>query len=302
MALSHSETSGNFPSDALVQQAMCEARSRWPSRGFDAAMCTRLERRLKELATSAPGRFFLVNKGMNGYWTNALATFKCDSNIGNAMENHKYANESEELLAQWFSEIRGEQELLLRDAIRPLLKPGFVVASVPSGLMSEVLMAAEHFEGVQLYAIDIDKANFEHIREKYGDRLVGNEFHPIEMNALTLDIESKFDLITCVGFSMYVKQDLMFEFISRIHRALKPGGRLLFTFFPDPSEQSPLYPLDVSRNHIAREVYMCTEIRFATRPLTSSLLKLFSQAGFVHININGGKFYQLALIDARKIK
>lgn len=200
------------------------------------------------------------------------------------------------------SEIRGEQELLLRNAIRPLLKPGFVVASIPSGLMSEVLMAAEHFEGVQLYAIDIDKANFEHIREKYGDRLVGNEFHPIEMDALTLDFESKFDLITCVGFSMYLKEEQLVDFISRIHRALKPGGRFLFTFYSDPSEQSPLCPVDVSRNPIAREVYMCAELRFTTRPLTSSLLKLFSQAGFVHISINGGTYYQLPHIDASKIK
>ena len=46
--------------------------------------------------------------------------------------------------------------------------------------MSEVLLAADHFDGVKLYAIDIDKGNFDLIREKYGDRLVGNEFHPLE--------------------------------------------------------------------------------------------------------------------------
>lgn len=66
----------------------------------------------------------------------------------------------EEYLIDWFAKIRGEQELLLRNIIGPLLKPGFVVASVPSGLMTEVFLAADSFENVQLYAIDIDKTNF----------------------------------------------------------------------------------------------------------------------------------------------
>ena len=234
MAISHSEASSNFSTDELVQSAMTKARSRWASKGLDADTCARLESRLSELAATPIGRFILVNGGLNGYWTNYLAGIGCDF-IQNKTKPRTFANDTEEYIVAASAEMRGEHELLLRKIIGPILKPGCVVASVPCGLMSEILLAADHFDGVKLYAIDIDKGNFDLIREKYGDRLVGNEFHPLEMNALTLEFDCTFDLITCLGFVMYLKEESFPNFFSRIYRALKPGGRLLLSFYPEAS-------------------------------------------------------------------
>lgn len=206
----------------------------------------------------------------------------------------------EEYLIDWFAKIRGEQELLLRNIIGPLLKPGFVVASVPSGLMTEVFLAADSFENVQLYAIDIDKTNFGLIEANFGDRLVGNEFHPIEMDALNLDFESKFDLITCLDFVMYLQEERFPNFLHRIHRALKPGGRLLLSFYPDPSEQSQLFAFEARRLAIARDIFKCTQERSSTRFSTFTLLRYFSNAGFVRITIYGGTYYHFPFNDAFK--
>ena len=192
MALFHSLDSGIIPSDELVQKAMWKARSCWASKGFDSALCARLEQRLYELATTPPGRYMLVNGNWNGYWTNYQACVGCDA-ILHKTRSHKFSNETEEYFIKWFAGFRGDHELLLRNIIRPFLQPGSVVASVACGLMSEVLLATDHLENLKLYAIDIDKSNFDIIREKYGDRLVGNEFHPLEMDALTLDFECAFD-------------------------------------------------------------------------------------------------------------
>ena len=299
MALSHAFDCDIFPSDERVLKAMSEARSRWASKGLDLELCARLEQRLNELATIPTGRYMLVNGGWNGYWTNHLACVGCDA-ILSTTRLYKFSNETEEYLIKWFAGKRGEHELLLRSIIGPLLKPGCVVASVPCGLMSEVLLATHHFWGVKLYAIDIDKTNFDLIREKYGDRLFGNEFHPLEMDALTLDFECAFDLITCLGFVMYLKEERFPYFLSRLYRALKPGGRVLLSFLPDASEQPPHYPFDTARHPVASEIFMCTEVRFTTKYATSMMLRHFLQAGFVRITIHGGTYYQLPFVEAIK--
>lgn len=205
MALSHFDFTEIIPSNELVQNAMNQARSRWVSKCFDREKYSRLECRLNELAASPIGRFILVNGGVNGFWTNFLTRIGCES-IRNKIEPRKFDNKVEEYLIEWFAKIRGEQEFLLRNIIGPLLKPGFAVASIPSGLMSEVLLAANHFENVKLYAIDIDKTNFDLIRKMYGDRLKGNDFHSLELDVLNLDFECTFDLITCLGFVMYLNE------------------------------------------------------------------------------------------------
>ena len=232
---------------------------------------------------------------MNGYWTNFIASGEYKT-----IQQCKQLNESEEFAFAYFCEPRHELELVMHDIVRPILKPGNSVASVPCGLMSEVLMAADHFEGVKFYAIDIDKANFDLIREKYGDRLIGNDFLPLEMDALKLEFESTFDLLTCLGFMMYIKKECIPDFFSRIFRSLKLGGRVLISYFPDVSEQSPLFPFDFRSNPIGREVFMCANLRSTTRLATSTLVRHLSQAGFVRITIHGGTYYLLPVVEAVK--
>ena len=178
MSLTHVDGSYNFPSDEQVEKVMEARRSQWAAKGLDEATCTRLNRRLLELASFPLGRFAIVNDGGNGYWTNFLANGEYKT------IQSRQLNESEEFFYGWFAEARQEQENLLGEIIKPLIKPGASMASVPCGLISEILLATDKFENVKLYAIDIDKTNFDLIREKYGDRLVGNEFHSLEMDAL----------------------------------------------------------------------------------------------------------------------
>lgn len=92
MAISHSDHIENFPSEELVLKAMAEARSQWSAKGFDAATCARLERRLNELAAHPTGRYILVNGGVNGYWTSYLTSIGCDS-IRKKTEVRKFAND-----------------------------------------------------------------------------------------------------------------------------------------------------------------------------------------------------------------
>ena len=86
------------------------------------------------------------------------------------------------------------------------------------------------------------------------------------MDTLSLDFDSQFDLITCLGFVMYLREESFPDFLSRIYRSLKLGGRLLLSFYPEASEHSKLIPFDATRMEaVDREFRMCTEVRYTTR-------------------------------------
>ena len=69
------------------------------------------------------------------------------------------------------------------------MKPGAgaAIASLPSEMMNEVLLAADHFQDIKLHAIGLDDSNLKYIRETYGDRLIGNEFYTHRKAALNLE-------------------------------------------------------------------------------------------------------------------
>ena len=80
------------------------------------------------------GRYLLVNGGGNGYWTDVLATHEMREGPD------AYSNEVEAFMLR-DSNLRRLVQPTLYEQVAPLLQPGVSVASVPSGLMSEVLLA-----------------------------------------------------------------------------------------------------------------------------------------------------------------
>ena len=133
------------------------------------------------------------------------------------------------------------------------------------------------------------------------------------MDALKLEFESTFDFVTCLGLMMYIKEECIPDFLSRIYRSLKLGGRVLISWFPEASEQSPLFPFDFRQmgravkweegpNYsIGRELFMCANLRFTIRLATSTLVRHLSQAGYEHITIRGGTYYLLPVVEAVKV-
>ena len=119
-----------------------------------------------------------------------------------------------------------------------LQREGSAVASVPCGLMSEVLLATqEPFTGVDLLAIDLEDDNFNLIREKYSDRLQNNTWHEEKRDALQLDNTERFDLICSIGFTIYIKDDAEVQrLFKRFYAALKQNGKLVTNFAALPKE------------------------------------------------------------------
>lgn len=191
------------------------------------------------LTEFALGRFLLVNRGLNGYWTDVILNRPLDPNA-----NRQYVNSLEEYLMERSPPFvaRCEAQRVIHREVRPLLRPGRAVASVPSGLMSEILLATQKpFAGVDLFAIDLDADNFAMIRERYGDRLKGNTLHTLHMDARQLEMSERFDLICSSGLTIYMPNDDDVQALLHLFfTALKPNGKLVTTFGATSEEYSPL--------------------------------------------------------------
>ena len=228
-------------SEEEVQTSMLELR------GFVESATLSEEQRevrfalLQQLSEFELGRFLLVNRGLNGYWTDTIVNWPIDAN---ANSKYQYANSLEEYLFESSPVFaaRREAQQAIHQEVSPMLRPGSAMASIPCGLMSEVLLATqEPFVGVDLFAIDLDAENFSLIRERYGDRLVENTLHTMQMNAKELDVTESFDLICSIGLTIYMpNDDDVQELLNRFYSALKSnGGKLVTTFAASPEEHSP---------------------------------------------------------------
>lgn len=227
-------------SESAVSSSLLELRSQVENdihNQSEAEFKMRL-RILEQLKEFELGRFLLVNRGLNGYWTDEILNRPVESN-----RKEQYTNSLEEYLFEESPTFaaRREAQRTIHNEVSPKLRPGSTVASFPSGLMSEVLLAkTERFSGVEVFAIDLDAENFALIRERYGDRLVGNTFHMLQMDARHLDFCDHFDLICSTGLTFYMSSDdEVQQLLNRFYVALKPkGGKLVTTFGASPKEYS----------------------------------------------------------------
>ena len=190
---------------------------------------------LEELQKFPLGRHLLVNQSLSGYWTDAIVNAPVDQIYPNKTEGYLF-KESPPFAARRY----GQQ--VIHKAVQEFLRPNKAVASIPCGLMSEVLLAtSEPFSRVNLYAIDKDSENFDLIRKKYPERLVGNHFRDIlTKDAVNLDYtmyKEWFDVICSIGFTMYLEKDEdMQKLFDGFYIALKKDGVLVTNFGTAPAE------------------------------------------------------------------
>lgn len=228
-------------SEEVVRTSLLELRAR-----VESAQLTNSDREarlvlLQKLSEFELGRFLLVNRGLNGYWTDAIINWHVDAN---ANSKYEYTNAIEEYLFESSPVFgaRREAQRVIHQEVQPMLRPGSAVASIPCGLMSEVLLATpEPFACVDLFAIDIDAENFRSISERYGDRLAENTLHTLQVNARQLDFSERFHLICSIGLTIYMPNDDDVQALfNRFYAALKPnGGKLVTNFAATPEEHSP---------------------------------------------------------------
>ena len=116
------------------------------------------------------------------------------------------------------------------------LKEGMLLASVPSGVMADLLTL--DFRGLkrfELIGVDIDLKSNQYAQDLAFERGVTSHVHFYERDAWNLGLKNVCDGIVCNGLTCYEPNETkQADLYRQFHEALKPGGFLVLSFLTPP--------------------------------------------------------------------
>lgn len=190
---------------------------------------------LDELSQSALGRFLLHNKGLNGYWTSWIFRNETPEESLSELE-HWLLNKS------LYVSARERFYVFLRE-IQKRLRSDTTLASVPCGLMDDLLLQDySSYRNISLVGIDADPESLAFAKSNAMNRgFSKDQVSFFQRDAWNLGFKNAFSLIVSNGLNMYVScEKKLIELYQNFYEALEPGGVLLTSFIPPPTENSIL--------------------------------------------------------------
>lgn len=223
--LSHEATGTNF------EEAYNRLKAGIDTTGTSDAVRMRFEL-LESLSQFALGRFLIERGGLNGFWTQYVVSYPARKKDGETLHDLEayLLNKAPIILAtqQRFS--------IFKEEIQKRLKEGGAYASIPCGLMGDLLDA--DFSGLTtftLHGIDLDKESLDQALEKANEKGLQNNCRFTHCDAWSLSEPKVFDLITSNGLNIYEPDDQRTVELYRVfHKQLKPGGVLITSFLTPP--------------------------------------------------------------------
>lgn len=189
---------------------------------------------VEEMLRSEIGTFILENKGANGFWTDIL--INC-INEGYTREKSK-ENFFEEFLLFRSPVVIAHRERfkLFQDTIQKTLKPGLSLASIPCGLMRDLLsLDYSNSHPCKLTGIDLDAESLKLASNLAKSLGCKNQISFVQKNAWDLESSEEFDVISSSGLNVYEpSRERTVELYKVLLRALKPGGKLVTSVLTYP--------------------------------------------------------------------
>lgn len=191
---------------------------------------------LDQLMEFPLGRFLLENKGLNGEMTAYIILHG-----PNAPREHP--------LEQWVLHkcpvVKATQERfqIFRDQLQRSLKDGMTLASLPCGLMDDLLgLDYSEVKDIKLVGIDLDERSLKLAAENAEKTKENFTTSFLKRDAWHLNVKGQYDILSSNGLNIYEKNDQkVVELYDQFYKALKPGGLLITSFLTPPplSQESP---------------------------------------------------------------
>ena len=195
------------------------------------------------LAEFELGRFLLENLGLNGRWTSYVLMHPERGAVTRLSSDGTPLTELEAWLLERCPILLATQERfrIFRNLTQPRLRPGMQLASLPSGLMDDLLtLDYSKCSGVTLTAIDLDPDSLCRAEDNYRALRppVAASFE--NRDAWQLQATARWDLLTSNGLNIYVEADeRCTDFYRQIALALKPEGIFICSFITPPEQWRP---------------------------------------------------------------
>ena len=164
------------------------------------------------------GKILLKNKGLNGDGPKEKLSDPF---------NHWLVNEA--------PVVRATQERfsIFQTQFKKYIKSGHKVASIPCGLMDDLLL--ENYPNVQLVGIDLDENSLKLAQENAKSKNKQDFVSFFKQDAWNLEDVETYDFITSNGLNIYEKDDQkVTDLYKEFHKALKQGGVLVTSFLTPP--------------------------------------------------------------------
>ncbi len=172
----------------------------------------------KKLSTFPLGQFLLKNRGLNGKWTSYLIHTTTSENV----TENQLLSRSPVILAT------RERFDIFQKQLMKYLKPKTVVASIPCGVMDDLLTLPQVPKDTVFLGCDLDAESLGEVGKRL---LVGQNVQLLRQDAWDLGIDKSFDIIVSNGLNIYEEDDeRVTDLYRNFYKALKSGGVLITSF------------------------------------------------------------------------
>lgn len=186
---------------------------------------------LDRLSEFELGRFLLMNKGLNGYWTNYILTYPHKTKSTNLRSLELF-------LLEQSPTMRATQERfnIFLSLNQQQVKNGVKLASIPSGLGGELFyLDLSQASNLDLFLIDLDPLSLAQAKYLAQENNIYHNIHYIQENAWNITYKNEFDLISSNGITIYESDDnKVIELFHKFYEALTQGGMLVTSSLTPP--------------------------------------------------------------------
>lgn len=261
-------------------------------------------RLLDELSAFELGRFLLENRGLNAYWTHQLVTYR------QGQASPQVMSDMERRIFETLPAVLATRERfgIFRQQLQALLSPGLVLASVPCGLMGELLLLDyEQQPDIRLVGIDLDQQALDGALELARERGLADRLSLRCEDAWTPTLKGEVDVLTSNGLNIYEPDNTR---VTALYRSffdiLKPGGTLVTSFLTPPpslSTESPWNMAEVDQQSLSLQHLLFVRVieakwsAFRTHGQTMAQLV---DAGFADIRFIDDRCRMFPTVVARK--
>ena len=255
----------------------------------DKALSGELIELADELSKSELGRFLIKNCGFNGYWTDIVVTYPDDN-----YSKIKFSSLDKTILEK-FPVVLATQERfrIFRDTLQKLVKDGIIMASIPCGLMRDLLqLDYSEVKNFKLIGIDLDPDSIKRAKvltEEYG---LSSKCEFKQLDAWDLKDKDQVDIITSNGLNIYEPNEARnIRLFKNFYSYLKPDGTLITSFLTPPPSAGKDCEWDLSKTNekyliMQKNVYMViVEVKFQCYCSSDSIKVQMKKAGFEQTEI-----------------
>lgn len=288
-----------------VSESSAEIKTRLYNRGLSDGELQNCEQILQELQLFELGRSLLVERGLNAFWMQYVISYPQHGKITGLSSDgsplttlERWILESSPIVVSAQDRYFKFQKLLVEN-----LRNNMTMASIPCGYMDDLLgLDYSDIRDFKLFGVDIDPSAIKGARLNAEANNLAVEF--INCDAWALNADSKFDLITSHGLTIYESDHTKLEeLLNQFNRALKKDGVLITSFLMSDgapfAESAPKFE-DIHRQQLVMSEVLNMKWQACSKTKLQ-IDELLQRSGFGATQYHYDRFASFPSVYARKL-